>query len=131
MRTLVTRSNATPSPGTLLAEQQYIISQTESPQNATGSIGCTSHPILLSRARFAASNPLSDSFVIPASSGSSGVWQVKIYESSANTNCATAIYSATPLPNSTVTFDVARTVVIGAAPSPAPLGGGGGPQRGW
>src|SRR6266568_3421070 len=72
---------------------------------------------------FAASNPLSDSFVIPASSSSSGVWQVKIYESTANTLCATAIYPTTPI--DTETFDVARTVVIGAAPSPVPLGGGG------
>src|SRR5437870_5411781 len=71
---------------------------------------------------FAAANPQSDSLVIPASSTSSGVWQVKIYESGANSNCGTATY---PTLLNTATFDVARAVVIGAAPSPVPLNGGG------
>jgi len=72
---------------------------------------------------FAATNPQNDSLVIPASSGSSGVWQVKIYEAGVSTNCPSASYTPTPI--STVSFDVARVVVIGAAPSPVPLGGGG------
>src|SRR6266568_403250 len=72
---------------------------------------------------FAATNPQNDSLVIPASSASSGVWQVKIYEAGVSTNCPAASYTPTPI--STVSFDVARVVVIGAAPSPVPLNGGG------
>src|SRR5256885_1671990 len=56
-------------------------------------------------------NTLADSFLVP-SSGPSGIWQVKLYEANAIGPCNGAPFPSTP--TQTLTFDVARAVVIGA-----------------
>jgi len=51
-------------------------------------------------------------FAVP-SSGPSGIWQVKLYEANnGNGPCSSATFSVTP--SVTLTFDVARAVIIGA-----------------
>ena len=53
------------------------------------------------------------SFVVP--SGPSGVWQVKLYEAGGNGACNTATFPGYPgSPDKTLSFDVARAVIIGA-----------------
>src|SRR5439155_6339810 len=60
-------------------------------------------------------NTLQDSFLVP-SSGPSGIWQVKLYEANGSGSndvpCNTATFP--PTPTMTLSFDVARAVVIGA-----------------
>ena len=56
-------------------------------------------------------NTLADSFLVP-SAGPSGIWQVKLYEATANGPCSGAAFPLTP--TQTLSFDVARAVVIGA-----------------
>src|SRR5207237_9521339 len=56
-------------------------------------------------------NTLADSFLVP-SSGPSGIWQVKLYEANANGPCNGATFPSTP--TQTLSFDIARAVVIGA-----------------
>src|SRR5438876_12360871 len=55
-------------------------------------------------------NTLADSLRDP-SSGPSGIWQVKLYEANTNGPCNGATFPSTP--TQTLTFDVARAVVIG------------------
>src|SRR5438876_449594 len=61
--------------------------------------------------QFAPSNSVNDSFLV-SSSGPSGIWQVKLYEADANGPCSGATFPATP--TMTLSFDVARAVIIGA-----------------
>src|SRR5438876_12002808 len=56
-------------------------------------------------------NTLADSLRDP-SSGPSGIWQVKLYEANTNGPCNGATFPSTP--TMTLTFDVARAVIIGA-----------------
>src|SRR5947207_12419602 len=56
------------------------------------------------------------SFLVP--SGPSGVWEVRLYEASANGACSSATFPGYPSsPTATAKFDVARAVIIGAVPS--------------
>src|SRR5436190_5736752 len=63
--------------------------------------------------QFAPNATLQDSFFVP-SSGPSGIWQVNLYEANGNGTipCSGATFPSTP--TMTLSFDVARAVIIGA-----------------